>query len=51
MRELIARLDARQGEQVEFLARLVNHDGGTDDVLDVNRVGAILMVDRGCNPR
>jgi hypothetical protein len=48
MRELIARLDAWQGE---FLARLVNHDSGTNDVLDVNRVGAILMVDRGCNPR
>lgn len=51
MRELIARLDAGQGEQVEFLARLANHDSGTDDVLDVNRVGAIPMVDRGCNPR
>ena len=25
-----------------FLARLVNHDSGTDDVLDVNRMGAIL---------
>ena len=47
MRELIARLDARQGEQVEFLARLVNHDGGTDDVLDVNRVGAILRDPNG----
>ena len=42
MRELIARLDTWQKEQVEFLARLVNHDSGTDDVMDVNRVGAIL---------
>src|SRR6266403_1647890 len=42
MRELIARLDGWQGEQIEFLGRLVNHDSGTDDVLDVNRVGAIL---------
>ena len=42
MRELFARLDGWRDEQVEFLARLVNHDSGTDDVLDVNRVGAIL---------
>src|SRR5947208_8918998 len=42
MRELLARLDGWQGEQIEFLGRLVNHDSGTDDVLDVNRVGAIL---------
>src|SRR2546429_1521422 len=42
MRELIARLDGWQGEQIEFLGRLVNRDSGTDDVLDVNRVGAIL---------
>ena len=42
MRELIARLEGWQGEQIEFLGRLVNHDSGTDDVLDVNRVGAIL---------
>jgi len=42
MRDLIARLDSWRDEQIEFLARLVNHDSGTDDVLDVNRVGAIL---------
>ena len=27
MRELTARLDAWQGDPVEFLVRLVNHDG------------------------
>jgi len=32
----------RSQKGVELLARLVNHDSGTDDVLDVNRVGAIL---------
>ena len=42
MRDLLDRLDGWRDEQVEFLARLVNHDSGTDDVLDVNRVGAIL---------
>jgi len=42
MRELTDRLDGWRDEQVEFLARLVNHDSGTDDVMDVNRVGAIL---------
>src|SRR5205814_10562581 len=42
MRDLLARLDGWRDEQIEFLARLVNHDSGTDDVLDVNRVGAIL---------
>ena len=42
MRDLLARLDGWRDEQVELLARLVNHDSGTDDVLDVNRVGAIL---------
>lgn len=42
MRELLERLDAWREEQIEFLARLVNHDSGTDDVVDVNRVGAIL---------
>src|SRR5262245_4238903 len=43
MRDLLDRLDGWRDEQVEFLARLVNHDSGTDDVLDVNRVGAILV--------
>jgi glutamate carboxypeptidase len=42
MRDLLALLDGWRDEQVEFLARLVNHDSGTDDVMDVNRVGAIL---------
>jgi glutamate carboxypeptidase len=42
VRELLDRLDGWRDEQLEFLARLVNHDSGTDDVLDVNRVGAIL---------
>lgn len=42
MRQLLDRLDGWRDEQIEFLARLVNHDSGTDDVLDVNRVGAIL---------
>src|SRR5262245_56510466 len=43
MRELFERLDGWREEQVEFLARLVNHDSGTDDPIDVNRVGAILV--------
>lgn len=42
MRELLERLDGWRDEQIEFLARLVNHDSGTDDPVDVNRVGAIL---------
>ena len=42
MRDLLDRLDGWRDEQIEFLARLVNHDSGTDDVLDVSRVGAIL---------
>jgi glutamate carboxypeptidase len=42
MRDLLDRLDAWREEQVEFLARLVNHDSGTDDPLDANAVAAIL---------
>jgi glutamate carboxypeptidase len=42
MREILDRLDGWRDEQIEFLERLVNHDSGTDDVLDVNRVGAML---------
>src|SRR5258705_13202846 len=42
MRDLLDRIDGWRDEQIEFLGRLVNHDSGTDDVLDVNRVGAIL---------
>ena len=42
MRDYLGRLDAWRDEQVEFLARLVNQDSGTDDRADVNRVGAVL---------
>ena len=42
MRDLLDRLDGWRDEQIELLARLANHDSGTDDVLDINRVGAIL---------
>jgi len=34
VRDLLDRLDGWRDEQIEFLARLVNHDSGTDDVLD-----------------
>jgi hypothetical protein len=44
-RNLRDRLDGWRGEQIELLERLVNHDRGTDDPIDVNRVGAI-PVDR-----
>jgi glutamate carboxypeptidase len=42
MRDLLDRLDGWRDEQLELLGRLVNHDSGTDDVMDANRVGAIL---------
>jgi len=42
MPQLLDRIDGWRTEQIEFLERLVNHDSGTDDVIDVNRVGAIL---------
>ena len=42
MRQLLDRIDRWRAEQIEFLERLVNHDSGTDDVMDVNSVGAIL---------
>ena len=42
MRPLLDRLEGWRDEQIEFLERLVNHDSGTDDALDVNRVAAIL---------
>ena len=42
MSELSDRLDGWRDEQIEFLARLVNHDSGTDDPIDSNRGGAIL---------
>jgi len=43
MRDLLDRLDGWRDEQIEFLARLVNHDSGTDDPIDANRVAAILV--------
>src|SRR5262249_34288298 len=42
MRDLLERIDGWRDEQIELLAPLVNHASGTDDVMDVNRVGAIL---------
>jgi glutamate carboxypeptidase len=42
MRELIKRLDGWREEQIDFLARLVNQDSGTDDRDDVNQVGDML---------
>jgi len=42
MHELTRRLDEWREEQIEFLARLVNQDSGTDDRDDVNRAGALL---------
>jgi glutamate carboxypeptidase len=42
MADLLARLDAWRDEQLDFLARLVNQDSGTDDRDDVNRLGDVL---------
>jgi glutamate carboxypeptidase len=42
MQALLTRLDAWREEQIDFLARLVNQDSGTDDRDDVNRVGEML---------
>jgi glutamate carboxypeptidase len=42
MRELMKRLDGCREEQIDFLARLVNQDSGTDDRDDVNQVGDML---------
>ena len=42
MRDLIERLDGWREEQIDFLARLVNRDSGTDDRDDVNQVGDML---------
>ena len=33
MRVLLDHLDAWRDEQIDFLARLVDHDSGTDDAL------------------
>jgi glutamate carboxypeptidase len=43
MRELLNRLDGWREEQIDFLARLVNQDSGTDDRDDVNAAGEILL--------
>jgi glutamate carboxypeptidase len=42
MRDYLDRLDKWRDEQLDFLARLVNQDSGTDDRTDVNKVGAML---------
>jgi acetylornithine deacetylase/succinyl-diaminopimelate desuccinylase-like protein len=42
MRDYLDRLDKCRDEQLDFLARLVNQDSGTDDRADVNKVGAVL---------
>ncbi len=42
MREYLGRLEKWRDEQIEFLARLVNQDSGTDNREDVNTVGAVL---------
>jgi glutamate carboxypeptidase len=42
MRALLTRLDDWRDEQIDFLARLVNQDSGTDDRDDVNQVGDML---------
>ena len=41
-RDLLRCLDDRREEQIDFLARLVNQDSGTDDRDDVNQVGDML---------
>ena len=40
MRDLLDRLDGWRDEQIEFLARLVNHDSGTDRRAGRTGVGA-----------
>jgi len=47
MRDLIDRLDGWREEQIDFLARLVNQDSGTDDRDDVNQVGDMLAASLG----
>ena len=42
MRDLMNRLDGWREEQIDFLARLVNQDSGTDDRDDVNQVADML---------
>lgn len=42
MRDLMNRLDGWLEEQIDFLARLVNQDSGTDDRDDVNQVADML---------
>jgi len=43
MQDLLKRLDGWREEQIDFLARLVNQDSGTDDRDDVNAAGDILQ--------
>jgi glutamate carboxypeptidase len=42
MHELVKHLEDWREEQIDFLARLVNQDSGTDDRDDVNQVGDML---------
>lgn len=42
MSGVLALLDKWRDEQVDFLARLVNQDSGTDDRDEVNKAGALL---------
>ena len=42
MTDILKRLDGWREEQIDFLARLVNQDSGTDDRDDVNAAGEIL---------
>ena len=43
MGALLALLDEWRDEQIEFLARLVNQDTGTDDRDEVNAAGDMLV--------
>src|SRR5262245_66583599 len=43
MRDLLTRIDDWREEQIDFLARLVNQDSGTDDRDDVKAAGEILV--------
>src|SRR5512146_1668639 len=42
MRDLMNRLDGWREGQIDFLARLVNQDSGTDDRDDVNQAADML---------
>jgi glutamate carboxypeptidase len=43
MSEVLALLDKWQDEQIDFLARLVNQDSGTDDRDEVNKASDLLV--------